>query len=345
MKSQQYRLSELASKVSGYVQGDAAYIVDSIATLQSAGKQQLAFIANPHYRKYLATTHAGAVLVSEQDLAHFSGNAIVCANPYLAYAQLSSYFLRQIAPNPGVDPSASVHPNAMVDPSASIAANVVIAADVVIEADVVIGANVVIAEGCKIGRGSRLNANVTCYSDVSIGNNCLIHSGAVLGADGFGFANEKGDWIKIAQLGGVRIGNAVEVGAGTTIDRGAIEDTVIEDGVILDNQIQIAHNVVIGEKTAIAGCTAIAGSTKIGDRCTIAGACGVTGHLEIAANTHITAMSLVTKSITEPGAYSSGTGMLPSKAWKKSVVRFRQLDDIAKRLKSLEEQLTNIKGS
>ena len=342
MGVKQYKLSYLAEYVSGKLRGDENCIVNSIGTLQSAKAGQISFIANSRYQKYLSTTGASAVLLSADDLPHYSGNAIICHNPYVAYAKLSTLFSNDSAFESGVHPSANIHPDAKVASSAVVASGVVIGANTVIGDNVVVGPNVVVGAHCVIGESTRIHANATFYSGVTIGRHCIIHSNAVIGADGFGFANHQGEWIKIAQLGGVVIGDYVEIGAGTTIDRGAIEDTVIGNGVILDNQIQVAHNVEIGEKTAIAGCTAIAGSTKIGDHCTIAGACGITGHLEIAPRTHVTAMTLVTKSITQPGAYSSGTGMLPNKAWKKSVVRFRQLDEIAKRLKSLEEKISDI---
>lgn len=345
MPETKYQLAELAQEVAAQIQGDPDFRVSSLATLQSASATELSFIANAQYQKYLKTTSAGAVILSPADLEFFSGNALIVDDPYLAYAKLSHKFAAVQGVEAGVSDSATVDPSAKVSHSAVIGPGVVVAAGSHIGDNVVIEANTVVGERCVIGQGSHLCANVTLYSDVQMGENCLIHSGAVIGADGFGFANQKGQWKKIAQLGGVRIGNRVEIGACTTIDRGALDHTFIGDGVILDNQIQIAHNVQIGENSAIAGCTAIAGSTKIGDRCTIAGACGITGHLEIASGTHITAMTLVTKSISQPGAYSSGTGMLENKQWKKSVVRFRQLDDIARRLKTLEDMVIENKGS
>ncbi|MGH1461688.1 MAG: UDP-3-O-(3-hydroxymyristoyl)glucosamine N-acyltransferase [Neptuniibacter sp.] len=345
MSHKKYRLADLADKISAQIQGDPECWVNSIGTLQSASNEELAFIANSRYQKYLKTTSAAAVILSPADLEFFSGNALIVDNPYLAYAQLSREFLSAKNDTPGISRSAHIEPTAVVSKSASIGPGVVIASNSHVGKNVVVGANTVIGRDCIVSSGSRISANVTLYDDVHIGEECLIHSGAVIGADGFGFANHEGEWVKIAQLGGVRIGDKVEVGAGTTIDRGALDHTLIEDGVILDNQIQVAHNVQIGKNSAIAGCTAIAGSTKIGERCTIAGACGITGHLDIASGTHITAMTLVTKSITEPGVYSSGTGMLEHKQWKKSVVRFRQLDDVARRLKSLEDMVIEIKGS
>ncbi|WP_415904481.1 UDP-3-O-(3-hydroxymyristoyl)glucosamine N-acyltransferase [Neptuniibacter sp. QD48_55] len=345
MSSNEYTLKQLAEFLSADLHGDDDFKVSALATLEKARSSDLSFIANSKYQKYLSDSQAGAVLMAPADLEYFEGNALVLDNPYLAYARVSQLFATPSDSLKGIAASANIAESAKVAKTASIAHGVVIGERSVVGDGVVIEPNAVIGADCIIGAESVVKANVTLYTDVHIGTNCLIHSGAVLGADGFGFANEKGDWVKIAQLGGVRVGNNVEVGAGTTIDRGALEHTIISDGVILDNQIQIAHNVSIGEKSAIAGCTAVAGSTKIGAGCTIAGACGITGHLSIADGSHITAMSLVTKSIVEPGVYSSGTGMLPHKQWKKNVVRFRQLDDLARRIKSVEDKITEIKGS
>ncbi|WP_415892572.1 UDP-3-O-(3-hydroxymyristoyl)glucosamine N-acyltransferase [Neptuniibacter sp. PT8_73] len=345
MSLKEYTLKQLADFLSAELHGDGDFKVAALATLEQAGSSDLSFIANSKYQKYLSDTQAGAVLMTPADQGLFKGNALVIDNPYLAYARVSQLFVPSSSSLKGIAASANIAESARIAKTASIAHGVVVGEHSVVGDGVVIGPNSVVGDDCVIGAESVINANVTLYTDVHIGENCLIHSGAVLGADGFGFANEAGSWVKIAQLGGVRVGNNVEIGAGTTVDRGALEHTIISDGVILDNQIQIAHNVTIGEKSAIAGCTAIAGSTKIGAGCTIAGACGITGHLNIAAGSHITAMSLVTKSITEPGVYSSGTGMLPHKKWKKNVVRFRQLDDLARRLKSVEDKITEIKGS
>ncbi|WP_415902051.1 UDP-3-O-(3-hydroxymyristoyl)glucosamine N-acyltransferase [Neptuniibacter sp. QD29_5] len=345
MSSNEYTLQQLADFLSAELHGDGDFKVSALSTLEKAGSSDLSFIANSKYQKYLSDTQAGAILMAPSDVGLFKGNALVIDNPYLAYARVSQLFVLSSESAKGIAASVIIAESAKIAETASIAQGVVIGERVVVDEGVIIGPNTVVGDDCFIGAESVLKPNVTLYPDVHVGRYCLIHSGAVLGADGFGFANDEGDWVKIAQLGGVRLGNNVEVGAGTTIDRGALEHTVISDGVILDNQIQIAHNVTIGEKTAIAGCTAVAGSTKIGAGCTIAGACGITGHLNIAAGSHITAMSLVTKSIIEPGVYSSGTGMLPHKQWKKNVVRFRQLDELARRIKSVEDKITEIKGS
>ena len=345
MKNHHYTLSDIATFLSAEFVGNADYKLSSVSTLQSASSTQLSFIANNRYQKYLRTTQAGAVILSPADLESYSGNAILVDDPYLAYAKISHLFSSAQKLSQEISPSAYVHPTAVVGKTASVAAGAHIGPNCIIGDSVTVGANSVVGAGSSVADNTVINANVTIYHNVKIGANCLIHSGVVLGADGFGFAKDGDDWVKIAQLGGVSIGDNVEIGAGTTIDRGALDDTVIEDGVILDNQIQIAHNVTIGKNSALAACTAVAGSTKIGAQCTIAGACGITGHLTIADGSHITAMSLITKSILKPGVYSSGTGMLPNKMWKKNVVRFRQLDQMARRIKSIEDEIIEIKGS
>ena len=339
-----YALASLAERVGGQVVGDRSVMIHSLATLHSAGPGQLSFFSNARYLAQLKDSRAEAVLVSEAHLADVPGSAILVPDPYLAFARLSALFDWRTPVEGGIAPGASVAPSAQVDASARIEAGAVVGEEARIGARVSIGANSVVGARCSIDADSRLEANVTLYPDVHLGQRVLIHSGAVLGADGFGFAHDSasGEWVKICQLGGVVIEDDVEVGAGTTIDRGALDPTRIERGVKLDNQIQVAHNVHIGAYTAIAGCTAIAGSTKIGRHCTIAGMSGITGHLEIADGTHITAMSLVSRSISRPGAYSSGTGLEPHRQWKRNVVRFRQLDELARRVRKLEQTLEHI---
>ncbi len=316
-------------------------MIRSLAALDVAKPDQLAFLANPKYLKQLKLSSAGAVLVKPELADQVTGIALVVQDPYLAYATLSKLFDWRRPLQPRVDATAVIASSASVDSSAEISAHVVIGEHAHIAAGVFIGANSVIGDHCVIGADSRIESGVNIYPDVHLGDRVIVHSGTVIGADGFGFAPYQKRWVKIYQSGGVRIADDVEIGAGVTIDRGALSPTVIEKGVKLDNQIQIAHNVVIGEDTAIAGCTGIAGSSKIGKRCTIAGMVGITGHLEIADNTHITAMSLVSKSITQAGAYSSGTGLEPHQQWKRNVVRFKQLDELAKRVKLLEQAQTD----
>jgi UDP-3-O-[3-hydroxymyristoyl] glucosamine N-acyltransferase len=340
--SSSFSLFEIASLVKGRLKGDGAQMIGALNTLESAKPGQLSFLSNPKYHASLSATQATAVLVAEDYSDNVPCSAIVVENPYLAFAQLSKLFDWRIPAPPGVDPSAHVCVSAQVHDLASIGPGVFIGEGSVIESGVYVGPNAVIGNQCVVAQGTRIEAGVILYDDVHIGRRCLIHSGAVVGGDGFGFAPTKDAWVKIYQLGGVRIGEDVEVGAGTTIDRGALDHTYIENGVKLDNQIQIAHNVVIGEQTAIAGCTAVAGSTKIGRRCTIAGLTGIVGHLTIADNTHVTAMSLISKSVTQPGqVLSSGTGQELHRNWKKNVIRFKQLDSMAKRITALENKVDN----
>lgn len=339
MNGTDYTLGELAEQLGATLRGDAAQRVTGLATLQDAGPQQLSFLANAQYRKYLASTRAGAVLITPKDAEDYSGTALLVANPYLAYARISHLFETRPKAVGGIHPSAVVDPSAKIDPTASIGAQVVIEADVWIGADVVIGAQSFVGARSRVGAGGRLASRVTLCHDVCIGERVVIQPGAVIGGEGFGFANEKGNWEKIAQLGGVRIGDDVEIGANTTIDRGALSDTLIGNGVKLDNQIMIAHNVQIGENTAIAGCAGISGSTRIGRNCMLAGGVGLVGHIEICDNVFITGMTMVTRSITEPGSYSSGTAMQPAGEWRKSAARIRQLDEMARRLQQVEKRL------
>lgn len=333
----QRTLQALADLVGAQLQGDGLCEISGLNTIQDAEPGQLAFLANPNYQKYLSTTRAAAVILKPELSDSYSGNKLLLNNPYLGYARLSALFDTRPVP------SERVHPSACVDPSATLGAKVSVGANAVIEAGVEIGEGSTVGSGAVIGSDSRIgrdcliHANATIYHGISIGDRVTLHSGCIIGADGFGFAPSSEGWVKVHQLGAVCIGNDVEIGAGTTVDRGALDDTVLADGVILDNQVQIAHNVRIGENTAIAGCTAVAGSTHIGKNCTIAGACGIVGHLTLCDGVHVTAMTLVTKSINQPGAYSSGTGMMPSAQWRKSAVRFGQLDKLAGRITRLEK--------
>ena len=338
-----YTLGELAAHVLGEVKGDTSCVIESVGTLHHANSTQISFLTNPSYRKQLSSSQAGAVIMSTADAEHSPINAIISKNPYAAYAKIAALLSPAEEYNAGIDPSACISENANISKTASIAAGVVIESGVTLADSVRIGPNCVLQKNVKVGEGSVLTANVTVAHDCAIGEHNLIHPGVVIGADGFGQAMDDGNWIKVPQLGGVVIGDDVEIGANTTIDRGAIEDTIIEDNVKLDNQIQVAHNVKIGAHTAIAGCTAIAGSTKIGKHCRIAGMVGIVGHLEIADNVTVTAKSLVTGSIKKAGMYSAGTPLEPSQKWRKNSVRFKHLDEMAKRLTTLEKQLASKK--
>ena len=335
-------LGQLAEALGATLKGPEALQITGLATLQEAGPGQLSFLANPQYRKYLDNCQAGAVLLKAADAESFAGNALIVADPYQAYARISHLFDPKPKAVAGIHPSAVVAEDAQVDASASIGPFAVIESGARIEADVCIGAHCFIGARCVVGEGGWLAPRVTLYHDVVIGKRVVIQSGAVIGGEGFGFANEKGIWRKIAQIGGVTIGDDVEIGVNTAVDRGALSDTRIGDGVKLDNQIQIAHNVQIGDHTAMAACVGISGSTRIGKHCMLAGGVGLVGHIDICDNVFVSGMTMVTRSITEPGSYSSGTAMQPLADWRKSAARIRQLDDMAKRLQQLEKRVDTV---
>ena len=331
-----YTLQELAEKVGGTIEGDASCRISHVATIQNAGPESITFLSNRSYRKFLASTRASAVILRNEDQSECPVSAIVTDNPYLAYAKIASLLNPASAHPPGIHSSAVISETAQIHPQAYVGAQAYVADGACIGARSYIGPGCVIEQDTEVGDDCRLVANVTLCHKVTIGNRVLLHAGVVIGSDGFGIANDRGVWLKVPQLGRVVIGDDVEIGANTTIDRGALEDTIIEEGVKLDNQIQVAHNVHIGAHTAIAGCVGIAGSAKIGKFCAIGGGVGIIGHLEIADHVQVTAMSLVTKSITEAGVYSSGTPLQPNQQWHKNYARFRQLDDMARRLRQLE---------
>ncbi len=333
-----HRLGDIACQTGVRLVGDADCIISSIAVLQDAAPGSISFLSNRKYRKYLKTTRASAIILGPELLEDCPANALVSDNPYLVFAKVAQLMTVPPIIKAGQHASAIVAPSAQIDASARIGPGVVIEDNVVIGARVDIGAGCVIGAGCQIGEESRLVANVTLCHEVTIGQRVLIHPGAVIGSDGFGLANDDGAWVKVPQLGAVRIGDDVEIGANTTIDRGAIKDTVIGDGVKLDNQIQIAHNVEIGAHTAIAACVGIAGSTKIGSHCTLAGGVGVVGHLDIADHVHFSAQTLVTRSVTTPGYFSGNLPAVPNNVWRKTIARIRQLEETTQRIRDLEKQ-------
>lgn len=340
---QQYRLIDLAEKVGGTLKGNADIFVESIAPLERATSQQLTFISNPKFRPLLAQSQAGVLLVSEADLPYCADdqNVIVVKDPYVAYAILAQ--LMDTTPQPSADiaESAVISASALLGKNVSIGANAVIEDGVVIGDDVCIGAGCFIGKNAKIGARTKLWANVSVYHNVEIGEDCLIQSSAVIGSDGFGYANERGKWIKIPQTGSVIIGNRVEIGACTCIDRGALDSTVIEDNVIIDNLCQIAHNVHIGTGTAVAGGVIMAGSLHVGRYCLIGGASVINGHMEICDGVTITGMGMVMRPITEPGVYSSGIPLQTNKEWRKTAALTLGINDMNKRLKALEKQIKN----
>lgn len=332
-----YTLNELANAIGAMVKGHGDCKIHNVASIVNAQPGEISFLADRKYQKYLTQTKASALLLDKKLAKNCPINALVMPDPKLGFIKLLALLRPEVRPNPGIHPTAVIGENCQIDPTVHVGAYAVI------EDEVVIGSRTIIGAGTSIGRGSQLGADcclynrVTLYHHTIVGDRNILHSGVIIGADGFGLAqDEQRRWIKIPQVGRVVIGDDVEIGANTTIDRGALEDTVIGNGVKLDNLIMIGHNVRIGDHTAIAGCSGIAGSTTIGRYCMIGAGAGLNGHIDICDNVVITGMGMIQKSITKPGVYSSGTGMQPSREWHKSVIRFWQLDELAKRLKRLE---------
>jgi len=329
-------LGELAVRFGCELRGDPDVIVDRVGTLAGATPGALAFLANPHYRGQLADTRASAVVLDAGSAPLSPVPALVAANPYVTYARMAA-LLHPAAPvMPGIHPSAIVAADARVHPTAEVAPFAVVGPGVVIGECAYVGPHCVLESGVQVGAGTRLVARVTLCRDVRLGMRCLVQPGAVIGGDGFGFAPERGTWVKVPQVGSVVIGDDVEVGANTTIDRGAIGDTVIEDGVKLDNQIQVAHNVRIGAHTAMAACVGVSGSTTIGRRCQIGGAVGIVGHLTICDDVAVTGYTMVSHSITKPGVYSGGIPAEEAPAWRRIVGRLKRIDALARRVAALE---------
>jgi UDP-3-O-[3-hydroxymyristoyl] glucosamine N-acyltransferase len=325
--------------------GDSNVKISGISTLEAAGEHDLTFISHPRYLKQLAHCNAACVIVSPvtKQAALQLTNCIVVADPYHYFALVTQWWKRnaQVLPLPFVHPVAAVDAAAQVSPQASVGAFACIEAGAVVGPGAVIGPHCVIGRNAVVGAGTRLTAHVTLADDCRIGERCLVHPGAVIGADGFGFAPHDGEWVKIEQLGAVRIGNDVEIGANTCIDRGALLDTVIEDGVKLDNLIQIGHNVRIGRHSALAGCTGVAGSAVIGAHCTVGGAANILGHLTLADHVSISAGSFVMRSISKPGLY---TGIFPiddNASWEKNAASLKQLHKLRERLKKIEQEMAS----
>ncbi len=333
------KLGDIATQFQLECRGDVERVVSGIANLQEANSEQLAFLFNSSYKHLLATTQAAAVVLRPEDAAAACTRPVLLTpTPRKAQAAIAALFDNLPPAPPGIDPSAHISAQAEVGANVSIGAGVVIAPGARIGAHVIIGAGCQIGAGTVLGAASRLFPNVVLYHDVQLGEGCIIHSGAVLGADGFGFEIDLEDAaiIKIPQVYGVRIGKDVEIGAGTTIDRGALNHTRIGAHCKLDNQVQVGHGTVIGEQTLISGCTAIAGSTRIGSHCLIGGASGIIDNIEIVDHVEITAMTLVSRSILKKGRYSSGTGLMSNKEWKRNIVGFSKLATILKRIRRLE---------
>jgi UDP-3-O-[3-hydroxymyristoyl] glucosamine N-acyltransferase len=328
-------LGELAVRFGCTLQGDPDLRVTHVATLERADSQAVAFLANPRYRRFLPQTKAGAVVLDAKSAAECPVAALIAKDPYATYARIAAQLHPVPAAVPGRHRSAIVDPSAVIDPTASIGPLAVIGARSRVGARCVVGSGCVLLDDVTLGADTRLVASVTLCNSVIVGERCLMHPGVVIGADGFGLAPSDGQWLKVPQVGGVCIGNDVEIGANTTIDRGAIDDTVIGDGVKLDNQIQIGHNVRIGAHTAIAGCTGISGSTTIGSRCMLAGQVGVAGHLSICDDVVVTGRSFVNSSIRKPGYYSGGITVDEASRFRKNAARFHRLDELARQVRKL----------
>ncbi|HEY6897231.1 MAG TPA: UDP-3-O-(3-hydroxymyristoyl)glucosamine N-acyltransferase [Rhodocyclaceae bacterium] len=335
------RLDEIVAHLGGELRGDGSLNVQRVGTLEQAGSGEISFLANSRYRAKLASVKATAVILSQDTAADCPVAAIVTPQPYLYFARLSQWLNPPPPAAPGIHPSASVE--SMLPASVSVGPSAVIGRDVEIGENTVIGAGCVIGDGVRIGADSLLYPRVVIYHLCQLGCRAIVHAGVVIGSDGFGFARERdGAWVKIPQTGRVLIGDDVEIGANTTIDRGALEDTVIGNGVKLDNQIQVAHNVHIGDHTAAAGCVGIAGSARIGKRCTLGGAANVLGHLELADDVNISSGTLITKSIREAGTYTGSVPFQSHEDWLRNFARLRHLDAMADKIRALETRLAEL---
>ena len=345
------RLGDIVQMLSGQAQaelvGDAALEIEALASLEAAGSHALTFLSNPKYAAKLSESKAGCVVVGSamRETARLRGACIVVADPYYYFALITQLWKRHHTPTA----AALIHPSAVIDPSAKLASGVSVGAFVCIGAGaqigegVSLGAHCVVGNQAVIGAHSKLAPRVTVMDGCQIGERCVLHSGAVIGADGFGFAPHQGAWVKIEQLGGVCIGNDVEIGANTCVDRGALQDTVLEDGVKLDNLVQIAHNVRVGRHSAMAGCVGVAGSATIGAHCTVGGGAVVLGHLQLADGVHISAASVVTRSLLKPGQYSGLFPIDDNAAWEKNAATLKQLYALRERLKQAEKSLLQLR--
>lgn len=335
-----YRAEYLAEILNAQYQGDANCEVNSLASITNAKSGQLTFLDNDKLASYLKTTDASVVILAAKNLSNCPTNAIIVDKPHVAFAKIATLFTEKFEQTSGVHPTAVIGESCEIHPSASIGANTVIGNNVVIAESAIISPNCTVGNDCHIGVQTVLRSQAVLYARVVLGERCVIHSGAVIGSDGFGYANDQGQWVKVPQIGTVIVGDDVEVGANTTIDCGAIENTIIGNGVKIDNQVQIAHNVIIGDHTAIAGCTGIAGSAKIGKHCMIAGDVQINGHISIADKTIITATSSVGKSIDESGeTWSSGLPALPHKKWLKNTIAMVHIAELAKKFKKYDKMI------
>jgi UDP-3-O-[3-hydroxymyristoyl] glucosamine N-acyltransferase len=333
-----FKLQEIASHIDAELDGDPDCEINAVATLQNAQAGELSFLSNRRYFNFLKDTKASVVILTADDSPTCPTNKLVTPDPYIAYAKAAQLIYADEAIVPWVDPSAVISETVELDENVFIGANSYIGENVKIGRNSYIGPGVIVCDDVLIGSDCRITSNISLCSGTIIGSRALFHPGVVIGADGFGIANEAGRWIKVPQLGAVQIGDDVELGANTTIDRGAIEDTIIEDGVKIDNQVQIGHNVRVGAHTAIAGCCSIAGSVSIGKRCIIGGHSAISGHIEIADDVIITGMSGVANTLKKSGTYSSGLAVTETRVWRKNMIRFKHLDEIARRVQKLEDK-------
>jgi UDP-3-O-[3-hydroxymyristoyl] glucosamine N-acyltransferase len=332
-------LGRIAELVKARLEGDPEQVITGLGSIRSATAEQITFLADPRYRDSLATTNAAAVLCGESDVAHCKANALVVDNPHLAFARISHHFDPAPKQPTGVHPRAVVAEDARIDDSAHIGANAVVESGAVLEAGVVVMANSYVGADTYLGPHVTLWPNVTIYHGVTLGERCVVHANTVIGSDGFRYTQAQGQWHKVAQVGGVHVGSDVEIGSACTIDRGAINDTVIGNGVIIDNQVHLAHNVSLGDHTAIAGKVGVSGSTRIGAHCAFAGMVGITGHLEICDRVQVLGLSMVSRSIDKPGTYASTLPVDEQRKWRRNVARFRNLDDMYRRLVRIEKRL------
>lgn len=332
-------LGEIVGVLGGELVGPPELRIRQVATLEAARADEISFLASHHYRPQLDSTHAAAVVLGPTDRDATDRPRIVSAAPYLYFARLSALLNPPVEVRPGVHPSASVYPDAEVSPDAQIDACAVVGARAVIAPRAVIGPGCVVEEGATVGPESRLGPNVVVRADCVIGARCILHPGVVIGGDGFGMAESEGRWVKVPQIGRAILGDDVEVGANTTIDRGALGDTIIEEGVKLDNLIQIAHNVIIGAHTAVAACAGFAGSSRIGKYCRIGGAAMIHGHIEICDRTIVAAGTMIRKSITTPGIYDGFFPALPHRDWMKNLAHFNRLHEHADTIRRLEARI------
>lgn len=347
MKQSTPNLEALADLIGARLQGDPDCLIYGIAPLKSAKIGEISFLSNAEYRKDLpsiyrkdlALTKASAVILSSAEAALCPVYTLISENPRLSLAKAAKFFQKKESAIPGIHKSALIGEGCKIPASVSIGANVVLGNSVILGEGVVIGPGSILGQEVQLGDNTTIMARVTLHDNVRLGKHCVIYSGAVIGSDGFGFANQAGHWVRLPHLGSVVMGDHVEIGANTAVDRGFLEDTILGDGVIIDNLVQVGHNVSIGAGTAIAGCVAIAGSVSIGKFCLIGGGARIAGHIQITDHVHITATSGVNHSLNTPGVYSSGFPAKPAAVWRKNAARFQFLDEMARRLRVLENKM------